>query len=158
MEQVRQTNLTFVLIYVNVITLFMIFTFKLANGIEETLNIVSFGANPNGETDSTNAILTAWTSACSSTTPTTIYVPIGRFLVGGSVVFKGRCNNKGIAVRIDGTLVATSNYGVIGNEGSWLLFDDVDGVSILGGVLDGQGTSLWDCKRSGKSCPTGATV
>jgi len=73
MEQVRQTNLNFILIYV--IALFMIFTFKSANGIGETLNIVSFGANPNGETDSTNAILTAWTSACSSTTPTTIYVP-----------------------------------------------------------------------------------
>jgi len=83
---------------------------------------------------------------------------IGRFLVGGSVVFKGKCNNNDIMVRIDGTLVATSNYSVIGNEGSWLLFDDVDGVSIIGGVLDGQGTSLWDCKKSDKSCPTGATV
>jgi polygalacturonase len=40
-----------------------------------------------------------------------------------------------------------------------LLFDDVDGVSIIGnGILDGQGTSLWDCKNSGKSCPMGATV
>ncbi|KAK2406892.1 Pectin lyase superfamily protein [Trifolium repens] len=156
MAQLRQKNITFILMYV--VALFMIFTFKSAISIGGTLNIVDFGANPNGETDSKNAILTTWARACNSTTPTTIYVPIGRFLVGGSVVFKGRCNNKGITVIIDGTLVANFNYNVIGNEGSWLVFDDVDGVSIIGnGVLDGQGTSLWDYKRSGKSCLMGAT-
>ncbi|KAL6349071.1 hypothetical protein AAG906_033727 [Vitis piasezkii] len=37
-------------------------------------------------------------------------------------------------------------------------FQDVTGVSIIGGVLDGQGTGLWACKRSGKSCPSGATT
>ncbi|CAJ1948812.1 unnamed protein product [Sphenostylis stenocarpa] len=126
----------------------------IAEGV--TLNVVNFGAKPDGETDSTNALLSAWGTACSSTTPTTIYVPLGRFLVG-KVVFKGRCNNKGITVRIDGTLVAPSNYDAIGNCGNWLYFDDVDGVAVIGGVLDGQGIGLWACKRSGKTCPTGAT-
>ncbi|MCI33927.1 polygalacturonase-like, partial [Trifolium medium] len=37
------------------------------------------------------------------------------------------------------------------------MFEKVSGVSIQGGVLDGKGTSLWDCKNSGKSCPIGAT-
>ncbi|XP_045792169.1 polygalacturonase-like [Trifolium pratense] len=142
----------------HVLALFMIFTSKLAIAIGETLNIENFGANPNGETDSTNAILTTWARACSSTTPTTIYVPKGKFLVSDSVVFKGSCNNNDITVNIDGTLLANSNYDVIGKEESWLLFEDVDGVSIIGnGFLDGQGTSLWDCKRSGESCPMGAT-
>ncbi|KAF7845092.1 polygalacturonase-like [Senna tora] len=129
-----------------------------------TYNVVNFGANPNGEVDSTHAFLSAWDKACNSnmvsSTIIIIYVPLGRFLIG-SVVFKGKCNNIEITFRIDGTLVAPllSKYGEIGNNnGNWLLFDDVDGVSIIGVVIDGQGASLWDCKRSGNyKCPSGAT-
>ncbi|KAK7386210.1 hypothetical protein VNO78_26264 [Psophocarpus tetragonolobus] len=84
-----------------------------------TLNIVNFGAKADGETDSTKAFLSAWNRACSSTTPTTIYVPLGR---------------------------------------NWLFFYDVDGASLIGGVLDGQGTGLWACKRSGETCPSGSTI
>lgn len=76
-----------------------------------------------------------------------------------NVVFKGPCESKRIIIRIDGTLVAPSEYEVIGNDGNWLSFDHVDGVSINGGVLDGQGTGLWACKSNfGKDCPSGATV
>lgn len=137
--------------------IFLFSSFDSAIAVTIAYNVVSFGANPNGETDSTNAFLTAWTKACSSTGSATIYVPLGRFLVG-SVVFKGKCHTNDITFRIDGTLVAPSNYAVIGNNGNWLLFDDVDGVSIIGGIIDGQGSGLWDCKKSGKNCPSGATV
>jgi len=138
--------------------LLFLYTFTPATVAEGvTLNVVNFGAKQDGETDSTNAFLSAWGRACSSTTPTTIHVPLGRFSVG-KVVFKGPCKNKGITVRIDGALVAPSNYDVIGNGGKWLYFDEVDGVAVFGGVLDGQGIGLWECKRSGKICPTGATV
>ncbi|KAL3027960.1 hypothetical protein AAZX31_03G086700 [Glycine max] len=143
------------IVLLHALVLFL-FTFTSAIAEAVTLNVVNFGAKPDGETDSTNAFVSAWGRACSSTAPTTIYVPLGRFLVG-KVVFKGRCNNKGITIRIDGAMLAPSNYDDIGNGGNWLFFDDVDGVSIIGGVLDGQGTGLWACKRSGKTCPTGAT-
>ncbi|XP_020206421.1 polygalacturonase [Cajanus cajan] len=143
-------------IVLNAVVYFLLFTLTsvIIEGV--TLNVVDFGAKPDGETDSTNALLSAWGRACSSTSPTTIFVPLGRFLVG-KVVFKGRCNNKGITIHIDGALVAPSKYDVIGNAENWLFFDDVDGVSVIGGVLDGQGTDLWACKRSAKSCPIGAT-
>lgn len=53
-----------------VIVLFLfIFRPTIAIGVI-TLNVVNFGAMPDGETDSTNAILTAWDRACDSTTPT----------------------------------------------------------------------------------------
>lgn len=54
-------NITFVLMYV--VALFIIFIFKSTIGIgETTLNIVHFGAKPNCEIDSTNALfLNAWT-------------------------------------------------------------------------------------------------
>lgn len=117
-------------------------------------NVVSFGAKPDGYTDSTLAFLNAWAKACASPNPAAIYVPRGRFLLG-TTVFKGKCTNKAISITIDGTLVAPSDYRVTGKAGNWLKFDHVDGVSIRGGVLDGQGTSLWNCKNSGKSSCSG---
>ncbi|KAG2722323.1 hypothetical protein I3760_02G124000 [Carya illinoinensis] len=122
-----------------------------------TYNVVSLGAKADGGTDSTQAFISAWTKACASANPAIIYVPAGRFDLG-KVVFNGPCMNSAIGIRIDGTLVAPSDYSVLGNDGNWLLFEHVDGVTISGGILDGQGAGLWDCKSSGKSCPSGATT
>ncbi|KAI4356166.1 hypothetical protein L6164_000209 [Bauhinia variegata] len=138
-------------------TILFFFSISPAMAAPMTYNVVSFGAKPGGDTDSTRAFLAAWARACSSTGPATIYVPLGRFLVG-SVVFRGPCKNNAITVRVDGTLLAPSDYRVIGNAGIWLMFDHVDGVSFYGGVLDGQGAGLWACKKSGRSCPSGATT
>ncbi|TYI11236.1 hypothetical protein ES332_A09G197600v1 [Gossypium tomentosum] len=121
-----------------------------------TYNVLNYGAKPDDNFDSTQALVAAWTLACGSINPATIYVPPGRFLVR-NVVFRGQCKNNGIVFRIDGTLVAPSDYKVIGSTGNWLFFEHVNGVSIYGGILDGQGTGLWTCKRSGKGCPSGAT-
>ncbi|XP_014633058.1 polygalacturonase [Glycine max] len=123
-----------------------------------TYNVVNFGAKSDGKTDSTKAFLNAWAKACASTNPASIYVPQGKFLLK-SATFNGKCNNKGISITIDGTLVAPSDYRVTENSGNWLEFERVNGVSIHGGALDGQGTALWDCKNSGKgNCPSGATT
>lgn len=123
-----------------------------------TYNVESFGAKPDGKSDSTKAFLTAWGAACTTAAAATIYVPPGRFLLR-SAYFDGKlCKSSAITIRIDGTLVAPSDYNAIGHSGSWLKFDRVTGVSIYGGTLDGQGSSLWACKNSGKSCPKGATV
>lgn len=123
-----------------------------------TFNVNSYGAKSDGKSDSTRAFLSAWGAACATTAPATIYVPPGRFLLRNAI-FEGKsCKNNAITIRIDGTLVAPSDYNVIGNSGSWLKFERVTGVSINGGTLDGEGSSLWACKNSGKSCPKGVTV
>ncbi|CAA3022446.1 polygalacturonase-like [Olea europaea subsp. europaea] len=122
-----------------------------------TFNVLDLGAKVDGKTDSTTAFLKAWSAACGSPGPATIYAPRGRYLVKNAH-FKGQCKNKDIRVRIDGTLVAPSDYDVIGNVGNWLLFEGADGVSIEGAILDGQGNGLWACKSTGKSCPSGATT
>eukprot|EP00261_Vitis_vinifera_P032715 XP_019073958.1 PREDICTED: polygalacturonase [Vitis vinifera] len=106
-----------------------------------TYNVVNLGAKGDGHTDSTKAFLNAWAAACGSASPATIYVPPGRYLLLNAV-FRG-CKNHAITFRIDATLVAPSDYRVIGNAANWLAFQDVTGVSIIGGVLDGQGTGLW---------------
>ncbi|KAM5551311.1 polygalacturonase-like [Rosa sericea] len=122
-----------------------------------TYNVADLGAKPDGKTDSTKAFLSGWAEACASVKPSVIYVPAGRFLLRNAI-FNGPCKNRAITFRIAGTLVAPSDYQVIGNAGNWLFFRHVNGVTISGGILDGQGTGLWDCKASGKVCASGATT
>ncbi|OVA10646.1 Glycoside hydrolase [Macleaya cordata] len=122
-------------------------------------NVMKLGAKPDGRTDSTKAFLDAWAGACGSVRSAMIYVPPGRYLLNHAVFNGGQCKNTDITIRIDGTLVAPSNYWVLGNSNadSWLAFQWVTGVSIQGGILDGQGSSLWACKASGQKCPPGVT-
>jgi polygalacturonase len=36
----------------------------------------------------------------------------------------------------------------------WIVFQDVDGVSVAGGTLDGRGRALWACRRARRpDCP-----
>ncbi|KAJ6420391.1 hypothetical protein OIU84_027853 [Salix udensis] len=139
------------------ITLFFIIFFAFsALAKAERYSVLSYGAKPDGKTDSTKAFAAAWSRACASTKPATISVPRGRFYLG-QVRFQGPCKNHAILLRIDGTLVAPSDYKVIGNAKNWLIFENVNGVTVSGGTLDGQGAGLWSCKDSGKgSCPRGA--
>ncbi|KAJ4830154.1 hypothetical protein Tsubulata_043517 [Turnera subulata] len=58
---------------------------------------------------------------------------------------------------IDGTLVAPEDYRILGQSKSWISFENVTGVSILGGALDTKGSSLWACKAAKGNCPKGAT-
>ncbi|XP_044467062.1 polygalacturonase-like [Mangifera indica] len=139
------------------VVLLLILFFDSSISIPMTYNVVRLGAKPDGITDSSKAFLDAWTKACGLTEAATIYVPEGRFLLG-KTEFEGGCKNNNITIRIDGTLVAPADYNLIGDADYWLVFHLVDGVSISGGTLDGQGARLWTCKRTGKSCPMGGTT
>lgn len=125
-----------------------------------SINVVSFGAKPDVNFDSTTPFLRAWNSACKSSSSggaaTTIHVPRGSFLLK-QVTFWGPCKNK-IDFRIDGTIVAPSDYWSLGNSGYWILFMKVNGLSIYGGTLDAKGAGYWRCRRAGKHCPDGARV
>ncbi|KAJ4833627.1 hypothetical protein Tsubulata_001242 [Turnera subulata] len=140
--------------FVLLVLLLVLLTSSLATAVQ--FNVVSYGAKSDGTTDSTKAFLKAWTQACGSTSPATIYVPTGRFLLR-NVKFMGPCRNNAILVKIDGTLLAPSDFRAIGNAGNWVFFKDVAGVTVSGGTLDGRGANLWACKGSGKNCPSGAT-
>ncbi|XP_019195810.1 PREDICTED: polygalacturonase-like [Ipomoea nil] len=114
-------------------------------------NVVNFGAKPDGKTESTQAFLRAWASACRSLRPATVYVPKGNYLLK-AVVFNGPCKNR-ITVRIDGTLVAPTDYWALGNSGYWILFSKVDRISVIGGKIDAKGAGFWACRNSRKNCP-----
>ncbi|XP_058101926.1 polygalacturonase-like isoform X1 [Magnolia sinica] len=131
------------------------FLFIVLPSAQGDYSILDFGAKPDGVTDSTKSFLSAWATACASAESTTIHVPPGSYLLG-QTVFAGPCKNNGITIRIDGTLVAPANYVSLGSSGHWLFFNDVQGVSVYGGTLDGRGSGLWACKASSGNCPAGA--
>ncbi|CAA6660273.1 unnamed protein product [Spirodela intermedia] len=117
-------------------------------------DLVSFGANPDGQTDSAAPLLKAWLAACGSPAPATIRLPSGRFFLSRAAM-NGPCNNRRVTIQMDGTFEAPSSYA---DSEDWISFDHVDGVSIIGGTIDGRGASLWDCKAKGLSCPRGSRV
>nr|KAJ0227586.1 hypothetical protein LSAT_V11C100030800 [Lactuca sativa] len=103
------------------------------------INIVNLGAIADGKTDSTLLFQSAWASACSSSKP------------------GERCSNKAINFRIDGTLLAPTDYEKSSIDVR-IKFEKATKVSISGGTLDGRGTNLWACKASSSSCPTSAAI
>ncbi|KAK7304125.1 hypothetical protein RJT34_15190 [Clitoria ternatea] len=128
--------------------------FSHADPTTATYNVLTFGAKPDGKTESTEAFIKAWQSACVSLMPATIYVPKGRYLLTYTN-FRGPCKRK-VTFLIAGTLVAPEDYQALGNSGFWILFNHVQNLVVSGGYLDAKGAGFWNCRRSGKSCPVGA--
>ncbi|PIN10745.1 Polygalacturonase [Handroanthus impetiginosus] len=139
------------------IQILIILTLFCFSSAETTYNVQSFGAKSDGKSDCTKAFLSAWGAACAATSPATIYVPQGTYLLGNAYFAGKLCKNTAITIRVEGTLVAPSDYNAIAKSESWLKFEGVTGVSIFGGTLDAQGSQLWACKNSGNACPKGAT-
>lgn len=117
-------------------------------------NVANFGARAHPQIDSTLSFLRTWSLACRSSTPATVYVPRGTFTVK-QLTFKGPCRNR-VVFQIDGTLVAPWDYRALGNSEFWILFHQVNRLSVIGGTLDGRGSGFWNCRRTGSNCPTGA--
>ncbi|KAI3823146.1 hypothetical protein L1987_04578 [Smallanthus sonchifolius] len=143
----------------HILLVFLFLAFRLSSSAKVTYNVVTFGAKPDGRSDTKNAFLKAWNLSCASTSPAIIYVPTGRYLIAPALTFSGiECKSRGITFNIGGTLVAPSSYNAIGNAQVWIKFYKVNHVTISGGTLDAQGSSLWACKASGKACPKGSTT
>ncbi|RID55335.1 hypothetical protein BRARA_G02602 [Brassica rapa] len=124
-----------------------------------SLNVLSFGAKPDGVVDSTKAFSDAWDSACRVEDSAMIYVPKGRYLIGRELRFEGEsCRSREITLRVDGTLIGPQDYRLLGKEQNWFSFVGVHNVTVLGGSFDAKGSTLWNCKANGQNCPEGATT
>ncbi|XP_068666567.1 polygalacturonase-like [Aristolochia californica] len=119
------------------------------------LNVADFGAIGDGKTDASRSFLSAWALACASRFPATIFVPPKTYLLRPTV-FEGPCINRAVTIELNGILLAPADYNDMGSSISWLKFHRAEGLSIVGGYINGQGSTLWACKKGGHHCPTGA--
>uniref|UniRef100_A0A803LYW9 Polygalacturonase n=2 Tax=Chenopodium quinoa TaxID=63459 RepID=A0A803LYW9_CHEQI len=143
-----------------IVTLSIILVIINLNFVSATYNyydVVTLGAKANSNSDSSKALEAAWNIACNSSGESTIHIPEGEFFVRKSLKFSGKgCQSSKINFVINGTLKAPSDFRVLQNSKTWVLFEHVDGVTLSGGVFDAAGAELWNCKRSGKgACPRG---
>ncbi|KAK1311325.1 hypothetical protein QJS10_CPA08g01169 [Acorus calamus] len=131
----------------------VVFVFEAVHATEMTsrvFNVVNFGAVGDGKTDSTKAIMSAWTEACNSTEGRPrLLIPQGTFFVG-PVTFKGPCKGP-MVVQLQGVLKASPNLADYDSD-NWVVFQYIDGLVITGGgTFDGQGTSAWPHNQCPKS-------
>ncbi|KAL6140236.1 hypothetical protein ACLB2K_058536 [Fragaria x ananassa] len=126
-------------------------TFSLtANAADFDVRI--YGAKADGKTDDSQAINKTWTDACAATSPSTVVIEKGNYLVG-PVRFGGPCKAP-ISIKVAGTLVAPAEPEKLKSQDGWVVFQNVDNLSVSGGgVFDGQGKLAWsrnDCAKTGK--------
>ncbi|EOA39331.1 hypothetical protein CARUB_v10012375mg [Capsella rubella] len=141
-------TITFPLLFTLLITFISV-----SSSASNAFNVVSFGAKPDGVTDSTAAFLKAWQGACVSAASATVVVPKGTFLLK-AITFGGPCKSK-ITFQVSGTVVAPADYRAFGNSGYWILFNKVSKMSLVGGTFDARANGFWSCRNSGQNCPPG---
>ena len=120
-------------------------------------SVADYGAVADGQSDCASAFLRAWNAACADEDgPAAVVVPAGEFLVSRAR-FSGPCRSGAVAVDIAGTVLAPTPYAGVQ---LWIVFQNVDGVSVNGGTLDGRGQAYWACRRAGggSSCPAATRV
>ncbi|PKA63095.1 Exopolygalacturonase [Apostasia shenzhenica] len=117
-------------------------------------DIKDYGAVDDGQTNSTQAFLQAWSDACAweGGSPT-LLVPEGMFLVG-PLLLGGPCVGP-LVVQVNGTVLASSDLSLYGRATEWIKFRKVDGMLVTGaGKFDGQGSAVWslnDCDDENKT-------
>ncbi|XP_019184043.1 PREDICTED: exopolygalacturonase-like [Ipomoea nil] len=117
----------------------------------EIFNVYSFAAISDEEdSDITAALEEGWSLACqgSNDDKNTVLIPKGTFSLK-AVTFSGPCNAP-ITFQVDGNVKAPAGASVGGAE-QWVLFTDVQGLTISGtGTFDGLGDTAWgenNCKQ-----------
>ncbi|KAF3789071.1 Polygalacturonase, partial [Nymphaea thermarum] len=88
------------------------------------------------------AFLAAWNETCGSTGNPTLLIPSGKTYLVGPVTFSGPCKADSITVQVDGTVMASTELHLFGEE--WVLFGWLNNLVVTGkGTFDGQGSSAW---------------
>ncbi|XP_078435747.1 polygalacturonase-like [Wolffia australiana] len=129
------------------------------------INVKDFGARGDAISDDTKAFSEAWKVACASPVPLTMLVPEGKTYRLKPIIFSGPCKSS-VTVAIKGMIQASeriSDWNGLDRK-LWLLFDKVDGLTVLGGgSIDGSGQVWWklsckvDSNQPCKGAPTATT-
>nr|CAB3482691.1 unnamed protein product [Digitaria exilis] len=142
-----------------------LFLVSVPSGGATVVNVNSYGAKGNGVNDDTKvgafllpssvsdlALMTAWKAACGAAGAVTMVVPPGTYYIG-PVQFHGPCKASTLTFQLQasrlpvGTLKAATDLKRFGND--WIEFGWVNGLTVAGGVIDGQGAASWPFNK----CP-----
>ncbi|CAL5007067.1 unnamed protein product [Urochloa decumbens] len=110
------------------------------------MNVKNYGAKGNGVVDDTKPLMSAWKAACAAAGAVTLVVPTGTYYIG-PVQFHGPCKASTLTFQLQGTLKAATDLKRFGND--WIEFGWVNGLTVAGGVIDGQGAASWPFNK----CP-----
>ncbi|KAK4437525.1 Polygalacturonase [Sesamum alatum] len=104
-----------------------------------TYDVRKYSAKPGA--DISQAVLDAWKEACNSTSPSTVFIPPGTWLLS-QVKLLGP-NKAPIELQVQGTLQASPDPSKLPNkEGEWITINYVNFLTLTGGgVLDAPGDS-----------------
>ncbi|PSS05977.1 Exopolygalacturonase [Actinidia chinensis var. chinensis] len=123
--------------------------FLFANVVEVhagNFDVTKYGAKDGANADISQALMSAWKEACQSTSPSTVVVPKGTYLLN-EVIIEGPCRAP-IGIRVEGTLKAPADPSQFKGDG-WLTLNHIDQFTLDGaGTFDGQGATAWarnDC-------------
>ncbi|KAG0512818.1 hypothetical protein BDA96_10G047200 [Sorghum bicolor] len=105
-----------------------------------TVDVKHYGAKGNGVDDDTKPLMTAWKAACGSAGAVTMLLSPGTYYIG-PVQFHGPCNASTLTFQLQGTLKADTDLSRFRND--WIEFGWVTGLTVAGGVIDGQGAASW---------------
>ncbi|CAL4965974.1 unnamed protein product [Urochloa decumbens] len=109
-------------------------------------DVKNYGSKGNGVVDDTKPLMSAWKAACAAAGAVTLVVPAGTYYIG-PVQFHGPCKASTLTFQLQGTLKAATDLKRFGND--WIEFGWVNGLTVAGGVIDGQGASSWPFNK----CP-----
>ncbi|KAJ6674023.1 hypothetical protein OIU85_012976 [Salix viminalis] len=117
---------------------------------QKVLNVVDFGAIGDGQTDDTNAFLSAWKALCgddgANQGSPSLQIPEGKTFLLQPVKFQGPCKSVSVQVQVQGKIIAPSTIEEWKNceADCWIGFVGVANLNIYGsGLLDGQGSDWW---------------
>nr|CAN65676.1 hypothetical protein VITISV_002011 [Vitis vinifera] len=110
-------------------------------------DVTKYGAQADGKTDISQALLTAWEAACASPIVSRVVIPAGIYALG-QVTIEGPCKAP-INLIVKGTVRAPVDTSRFKPQAGWVAFQHLDQFTLSGyGVFDGQGQSVWGQKCS----------
>ncbi|KAK4769041.1 hypothetical protein SAY86_027191 [Trapa natans] len=117
-------------------------------GDAQLFDVTKYGAKEDGVTSIHQALMKTWELACTSTSPSKIWIPKGKYALK-EVKFSGPCKSH-IELQLDGILIAPTDTGSFKTDG-WISFENIDQFTLSGsGTFDGQGMHAWkfnDCHK-----------
>ncbi|KAK7386215.1 hypothetical protein VNO78_26275 [Psophocarpus tetragonolobus] len=115
-------------------------------------NVMDFGAHGDGNSDDSQAFLSAWQKTCETQVTATLVIPAKGVFMVKNIILKGPCKATQINIQLHGKIIAPSKdaweKGVTIEDNSFLIMiSNVNGLVVdgTGGQIDGLGSDWWKC-------------